>query len=85
MLDDEYQRMAANAIAHEAWCAGQAIQQAAFQYERPSAVWKPSISIDGDHWCALYGEDLQSGIAGFGKSPELAMYDFDAAWYKKIE
>lgn len=30
---------------------------------------------DGDKWCALYGEDLQSGIAGFGNTPFLAMAD----------
>ena len=30
---------------------------------------------DGDKWCALYGEDLQSGIAGFGDTPFLAMAD----------
>lgn len=28
-MDEEYQRMAANSIAHEAFCAGQAWQQAA--------------------------------------------------------
>ena len=30
---------------------------------------------DGDQWCALYGEDLQAGIAGFGNTPFLAMAD----------
>lgn len=30
---------------------------------------------DGDQWCALYGEDLQAGIAGFGNTPFLAMED----------
>lgn len=30
---------------------------------------------DGDKWCALYGEDLQAGIAGFGNTPFLAMAD----------
>lgn len=30
---------------------------------------------DGDQWCALYGEDLQVGIAGFGNTPFLAMAD----------
>lgn len=30
---------------------------------------------DGNQWCALYGEDLQVGIAGFGKTPFLAMAD----------
>jgi len=27
------------------------------------------ISLDGDKWCALVGEDLQEGIAGFGDTP----------------
>lgn len=30
---------------------------------------------DGNQWCALYGEDLQAGIAGFGNTPFLAMAD----------
>ena len=47
-------------------------------------MWKPTLSIDGNQWCALYGEDLQNGVAGFGDSPELAMYAFDAAWGKKL-
>ena len=33
-MDEEYQRMASNAIAHEALCAGQAWQQAAAAAER---------------------------------------------------
>lgn len=28
---------------------------------------------DGDQWCALYGENLQEGIAGFGDTPYNAM------------
>ena len=30
---------------------------------------------DGNKWCALYGEDLQVGIAGFGDTPFMAMVD----------
>lgn len=63
----------------------QAGQQAFAVMEAPSAVFRPKLTIDGDHWCALYGEDLQSGVAGFGKSPAEAMYAFDQAWYKKLE
>jgi hypothetical protein len=39
---------------------------------------------DGDHWCILYGENLHEGIAGFGKSPVEAMYDFDKAMYQHL-
>lgn len=47
---------------------------------RPSAIFRPAISVDGNMWCALYGADLMNGVAGFGKSPALAMEAFDAAW-----
>ena len=48
------------------------------------AMLKPSIQRDGNQWCVLYGEDLQVGIAGFGDTPQLAILDFNAQWYKKI-
>lgn len=46
----------------------------------PSVLYRPRLSRDGNAWCALYGEDLQLGVAGFGKSPAEAMAAFDAAW-----
>lgn len=33
------------------------------------------ISLDGSQWCALRGEDLQTGEAGFGPTPEAALAD----------
>ena len=83
-MDEEYQRIAANAIAHEAFCAGQAWQQAAAAHERPCVLWKPRLFIDGNQWCALFGENIQEGVVGFGDSPESAMWAFDAAWRKKL-
>lgn len=50
------------------------------EYVRPSVLMKPRIFIDGNQWCALYGENLQDGVAGFGDSPELAFRDFDKNW-----
>lgn len=35
---------------------------------------------DGNMWCYLLGEDLQSGIAGFGETPFLAAQDFEVAF-----
>jgi hypothetical protein len=67
-------------IDHVARMAGDAIQQAAAEYMRPSAVFRPMLSKDGTAWCALLGSDLQSGIAGFGASPAEAMYEFDKAF-----
>ena len=54
---------------------------AASLHAAPSAVYRPALSIDGDQWCALYGENLQEGVAGFGDTPAKAMAAFDAAWY----
>lgn len=49
------------------------------------SMLNPSLKRDGNQWCALYGEDLQVGIAGFGDSPHLAIMDFNAQWYKSIK
>ena len=51
----------------------------------PSVIRKPKLSIDGNMWCALYGENLQDGVAGFGTSPDKAMRDFDTNWYKDLK
>jgi len=44
---------------------------------RPHAVFVPRLFLDGNQWCALYGENLQEGIAGFGETPQLAVTDFN--------
>jgi hypothetical protein len=49
------------------------------------AVLKPSIKLDGNKWCVLYGDNIQDGVAGFGESPYAAVLDFNRNWYKKIE
>lgn len=56
------------------------------QHERAVFMARPSVMLglkpfpDGDSWCVLYGEDIQSGVAGFGDTPDDAMHDFDKAW-----
>lgn len=49
------------------------------------AVLNPRISIDGNQWCVLFGENLQDGVAGFGSSPILAVYAFNKAWHQKLQ
>lgn len=61
------------------------IRCAAGQFERPSVLFRPKLFIEGDQWCALYGDNLQEGLAGFGESPEKAMRDFDKNWSKPLE
>lgn len=53
---------------------------AAYEMQRPSVLYRPTLSMDGDQWCALYGIDLQQGVAGFGDTPAKAMAEFDAQW-----
>jgi hypothetical protein len=53
-------------------------------HDRPSTKHQPRLSIDGNMWCALFGEDLMNGVAGFGKSPAEAYAEFDKAWTTKL-
>ena len=39
-------------------------------------------SCDGDQYCLLWGENLQTGVAGFGDSPTAAIQDFELAMEK---
>ncbi len=55
-----------------------------YDYGEPSAIYRPKLSIDGNEWCALYGENLQDGVAGFGKSPGEAMAAFNKAWVERL-
>lgn len=67
-------------IAHYVAMAAEAHRCAAAEYERPCVLFRPSIGRDGSKWCALYGDDLMHGVAGFGDSPAEAMRDFDKNW-----
>jgi hypothetical protein len=84
VLSDEWQQVAVNSVAHAAAMCQATIQEIACRYASPSAIYRPAISIDGNMWCALYGANLQDGVAGFGESPALAMASFDEAWVAKL-
>jgi hypothetical protein len=68
-------------VSNYAAQAVEAIQEAAGHASRPSVVYRPTLSADGDQWCVLLGSDLQSGVAGFGDTPDLAMIAFDTNFY----
>lgn len=63
-------------------------QQAAYwtqvELTRFAVTLRPRLFIDGDQWCALYGENIQDGVAGFGDTPAKALSDFDAAFNKQL-
>jgi hypothetical protein len=44
------------------------------------ALLKPTFAKEGDMFCYLYGENLHSGIAGFGSTPYEAMVSFCTAF-----
>ena len=67
-------------IGHYAMMAGDAVQLAAYEHQRPSVLYRPSLGLDGTMWCALYGDNLMDGVAGFGETPAAAMTAFDLAW-----
>jgi hypothetical protein len=58
----------------------QAICVAADKISSPHAIMRPRVFPDGNMWCALYGDDLQMGVAGFGATPAAACADFDKNW-----
>lgn len=69
------------------WLTARALEimnAAHYEVERPSVWMRPKLSIDGNQWCALYGDNLQDGVAGFGDSPALAMHAFDKAWWENL-
>lgn len=60
------------------------MQNAAAEHGRPCAVFKPTLSQDGNAWLAILG-DLPTGVVGVGDSPSEAMHDFDKKWFEKAK
>lgn len=85
MLNEFWSALAGNAIATTAQNTQSAIIECVERYGRPSAIMRPKLSIDGNQWCALYGDNLQDGVAGFGNSPADAVWDFDRNWAAPLE
>jgi hypothetical protein len=56
---------------------------AAQEMARPSVIFRPSLTRDGNQWCFLLGEDLHNGVAGFGDTPHAAAAAFDQAFWKE--
>lgn len=75
VLRDSFDISHLRAIVQQDFCA------VANEMQRPSVLFKPELSVDGNMFCALYGTDLQSGLAGFGETAELAMRNFDKNWF----
>lgn len=62
------------------WNAANAAFAAEVARAEPAVLFRPRLFLDGNKWCALYGEDLMDGCGGFGDTPEQAMADFNKNW-----
>ena len=71
-------------ISHYVAMIAENYRCAAAEQERPCVLFRPKVFVDGGSWCALYGENLQEGVAGFGVSPAEATAAFDAEWHRKM-
>jgi len=47
----------------------------------PASFLRPEEHHDGEYRQVLYGQDLQNGVVGFGKTLEGAYREFDKNWY----
>ena len=79
-MNDEYSRIAADAICLAANLVQQSMQQAILDWQSPSVLYRPKVFPDGNAWCALYGDNIQEGVCGFGKTPAEAVHDFNRNW-----
>ena len=77
VLSQEYQCLLLESVTQS---ARQAYAAMAEDAGAPHVLMRPRIFPDGNQWCALYGEDLQMGVAGFGDTPAEAAADFDLKW-----
>lgn len=50
------------------------------QLTAPHVLMRPTLSMTGGRWCALYGDSSIFSAVGYGDSAEAAMKDFDFKW-----
>lgn len=68
-------------LSHLTEAVSRAVWEASMSISAPHVLMRPALYLDGNMYCALYGEDIMSGCAGFGETADLAMADFDKNWY----
>lgn len=55
-------------------------EKEAMEKMRPFYLLNPKVYPDGNQWCALYGDNIQDGVVGFGDTPDKASIQFDIEW-----
>ena len=67
-------------VLNAQWNAAYSTDITAQEQRRPFMLLKPKMYMDGNVWCALYGDNIQEGVCGFGNTPHAASIEFDKAW-----
>lgn len=81
-MDEQYESELATR-AHEARMqAFYMAEDAERERARPFYLLRPKVFPDGDHWCALYGDNIQEGVCAFGDTPAQAAANFDSEWFR---
>ena len=83
-LDEQNQGLVREAFCWTAELQNRQNQEYHAERLRPFILYQPKLFRDGNQWCALLGENLQEGVAGFGPSPAKAAWAFDAAWFEEV-
>lgn len=93
LLDPEMQSLLVNGLLHEARMATASthssnaqVGDTELQRQRPSVLYRPTLFWSGCRWEAAYGQiymQPNSGVAGWGQSPEEAMANFDKNWVER--
>lgn len=86
VLNDQYSHMLANSIDH--YQSIQHQEQLNLIIAQQEYLLVKTYGLvpfrDGDQWCVLLGEDIQTGIVGFGDSPNDAVLAFYKAFHTPI-
>ena len=64
--------------------AQQEIYRVSAEMTRPSVLFRPDVTIDGNKYSVLYGSNIMEGCAGFGDTLGEAMSDFDKNWQRPL-
>ena len=86
MERDQYYQSKIERYSHDKDLTHQSEMNVLVQNEEMNlfTLLKPKLYRDGNVWCVLFGDNSIDGIAGYGETPMLAIYDFNKKWHEPI-
>lgn len=82
-MEFEHSANIMNSVSESAYRIKDFVEELVRDKQSPFVLLKAKMFPDGNQWCALYGDNLQEGVAGFGDTPYKAQCDFDTNWYQQ--